>query len=237
MSDWCKRGVTAALSLILSAGAARSSATPITVVGGNSTTVGGWKISPDPGITLTVTGVNSDQTLVIQKESATFGVNSPLSVSFKQVGADAASSVDLLTAAIADSTGSGWTKFAFALTGSATFESVSDVFAPPLGTGVDYTNAQLGTARTTVLYAGSQLSGSTSDWGSSDPGDDLLISANPSTGSDNSPYADFTLEQSPEGIVSEVVNGPQAAWQSLAGLLVVAVLTSLRLPKTAKAPA
>src|SRR5208337_3392743 len=175
MSAWFKTGVTAALSLILSAGAARSYGTPITVVGGNSTTVGGWQISPDPGITLNVTGVNSDQPLVIQNESATFSGNSPLSVSFKQVGADAAPSVDLLTAAIADSTGSGWTKFVFALTGSATFESVSDVFAPPLGTGVDYTSAQLGVARITVKYSGSQLSGATSDWGSGNSGDDLLV--------------------------------------------------------------
>jgi hypothetical protein len=236
MSAWCRREVAAALSLILSAGAARSYATPVTVVGGNSTTVGGWQISPDPGITLNVTGVNSNQTLVIQNESATFTGNSPLSVSFKQVGADAASSVDLLTAAIADSTGSDWTGFVFGLTGSATFESVSDVFAPPLGTGVDYTSAQLGVARTTVKYSGSQLNGATSDWGGNSPGDELLVSANPSTGSDSSSYADFTLEQSPAGAVSEVVNGPLASWQSLAGLLVVAVLT-LRSPKAAKAPA
>ena len=60
MSAWCRREVAAALSLILSAGAARSYATPVTVVGGNSTTVGGWQISPDPGITLNVTGVNSN---------------------------------------------------------------------------------------------------------------------------------------------------------------------------------
>jgi hypothetical protein len=175
------RGVTAALSLILSAGVVSSYATPITVVGGNPTTADGWQISPDPGTTLNVTGVNS--------------------------------------------------------TGSATYENASDVFAPPLDSDVDYTSAQLGVPRTAVEYSGSQPSGATSDWGSStNPDDDLLVSVDPSTGSDGNAYPDFTLQQSPQGVVSEVVNAPLAAWQSLAGLLVVVVLT-FRPPKAAKAPA
>jgi hypothetical protein len=170
--------VTAALSLILSAGAARSYATPISVVGRNSSTAAGWQISPERGVPLKLTGVNP--------------------------------------------------------TGSATFESVSDVLAPPLDTGVDNSSAQLGVAPTTVKYSGNQL-GANSDWDNGNSGADLLGAADPSTTSDGNSYADLTIQQSPEGSVSQVVNSPLAAWLSLAGLLVVAVLT-LKSSKAPKAP-
>jgi hypothetical protein len=170
--------VTAALSLILSAGAARSYGTPISVAGGNSTAVGGWQISPERGIPLNVTGVNS--------------------------------------------------------TGSATFESDSDVLAPPLDTGVDNSGSRLGVAPATVKFSGSQL-GANSDGNSDNSGDELPVAADPSTTMDGNSYADLTIQQSPEGTVSEVVNSPLAAWLSLAGLLVVAILT-LKSSKSPKSP-
>ena len=168
MAVWCTRGVTAALSLILSAGAARSYGSPISVVGGNSTAVGGWHISPERGVPLNVAAANS--------------------------------------------------------TGLATLEGDSDVLAPPLDTGIDNSSAQLGAAPATVKYSASQL-GANSDWNSNDSSDELLVSADPSFTSDSNSNADLTIQQSPDGTVSEVVNSPLAGWLSLAGLLVVAVLT------------
>src|ERR1700728_3764501 len=108
MRDLFKTSVTAALSLILGAGVLGLNAAPVTVVGGNSTTVGGWQISPDPGINLNITGVNSSQTLVIQSESVAFDNDGPLNVTFQQLSADAAATVELQTASITNSTGADW---------------------------------------------------------------------------------------------------------------------------------
>ena len=52
MRDRCKIRVAAALSLVLSAAAASALGSPIPVVSGNSTTAGGWHISPDPQMPL-----------------------------------------------------------------------------------------------------------------------------------------------------------------------------------------
>jgi len=172
MIAWSRRGVAAALSLILSAGAARSYGTQISVAGWNSRMAGGSQSSPDTRVTFE--GNNS--------------------------------------------------------TDSATFQGVSDVFAPSLDTGEDYTRVDA----TTVKFSASQL-GAASDWGSDNWGDDLPASVDPSTAADNSSYADLTLQQSPQAVVSEVVNSPLAAWQTLTGLLAVIVLT-IRPPKAAKAP-
>jgi len=169
MSAWCKIGVAAALSLILSAGTASSYGTPISVVGRNSLTVGGWRISPERGVALNVAAANP--------------------------------------------------------TGSTTFQSASEVLAPPLETGVDNSGAQLGAAPATVTYTANQSSGANSDWNSNNSSDEPLVSADPSFTSDSNSNADLTIQQSPDGTVSEVVNSPLAGWLSLAGLLVVAVVT------------
>jgi len=176
MSAWCRIGVTAALSLILSAAAARSHGRPISVSGGHSTIAGAWQMSPDSGITHNVTWANS--------------------------------------------------------TGLTTFENASDVLASPPDTGVDYTSPQFGVAASTVKCTESQI-GDASDWDTDDGGDDLPASADPSTVADDSSDADLTLQQSPEAIVSEVVDSPLAVWLSLAGLLSVVVLT-IRTPKATK---
>ncbi len=124
----------------------------------------------------------------------------------------------------------------FALTGPATFQSDSDDVAPPLGTAVDHTNAGIGAAPAVVKYSGIQPSGTASDWGSNNVEDDLLVSADSSTTPNDSSYPHAALLQSPEDAYNDIVSGPLAAWQSLAGLITVALLT-LRSPKSAKIPA
>jgi hypothetical protein len=219
-----KTSVTAALSLILGAGAL-SHAASVAVVGGNSTTIGGWQISPDPGINLNITGVNSSDALVIQSESATFNNAGPLNVTFKQISADAVATVDLQTATITNSTGAEWSAYTFSLTGSASFESVSNIFIPPLGTGVNYNTVSLN-PQTTVKYTGSQLNDAVSSWGGTTSTDQLVISAEPSTSS--AVESTFVLDQAPT--VNEV-RAPLAVWQSLTGLVFVIFITMIRPPK------
>lgn len=184
-------------------------------------TFGGWDISSDPGISLTITGVNSSQVLVIQNKSVTFTNGVPLGITFTQESADAVSSIQFATETIGNATGSDWTGFQFSLNGAARFDGVGNVFAPPFGTGVNYTSVQLNALRDLLTYTGSQSNGATSNWGSSNPGDDLLIDAVP-TGSE--PFASFTLTESPQGVSSKVVPLPAAAWQSLPVLLLLGVV-------------
>jgi hypothetical protein len=221
-----KTSVTAALSLILGAGVLRSQAALVSVAGGNSTTVGGWRISPNRGINLNITGVNSNKTLVVQGESATFDNNGPLNVTFKQLSADAVANFEFQGATKDSATGQDWSGFTFSLTGSASFDGPSTVFVPLSVLGVDYNVATLN-APTTVKYSGTQLSNVVSTWGGTSS-DDLIIAADPS---DNTAYAydsAFALSQAP--IVSEV-RAPLAAWQSLTGLIVVIFITLIRPPK------
>jgi len=220
-----KTSVMAALSLILGAGVLRSNAAPVSVVGGNSTTVGGWQISPDPGINLNVTGVNSNQTLVIQGESATFDSDGPLNVTFTQLSADAVAIIDFQGVTIDNATGQEWSGFAFSLTGSGSFDGPSSVFAPGMNPSSGHNIVSLSTP-TVVKYSGTQLSEAVSTWGGTAGSDDLLITADPSeSGSDDS---NLVLSQTP--VVSEV-RAPLAAWQSLTGLLFVIFITLIRPPK------
>jgi len=224
MRVWFKTSVTAALSLILGAGVLGTQAAPVTVVGGNSTTVGGWQISPDPGVNLNITGVNSNQTLVIKSESATFDGAGPLNVTFQQLSADAVSEIELKGATIDNSTGSDWSAFTYSLTGPATFESVSNVFVPPVSTGVNYSIVSLNPP-TVVKYSGTQLAGAVANWGGSST-DELTIIADPSdTTTDEST---LVLGQTPT--INEV-RAPLAAWQSLTGLMFVIFITIVRPPK------
>jgi hypothetical protein len=223
MRAWFKTSVAAALSLLLGTAALSASAASISVAGGNSTTVGGWQISPAPGINLNITGVSS-QTLLIQNETATFDGAGPLNVTFKQLSDNAVAMIEFQGASIDNATGADWTGFTFVLSGSASFESLSDVFVPPAGQGYDYENASL-TSATTVKYAGTQLSGVVSTWRGTTASDDLLIAADPSTSTAD---ASFALMQAP--VISEV-RSPLAAWQSLAGLLFVILITVIRPPK------
>jgi hypothetical protein len=186
---------------------------------------GGWQVTPDAGVNLTITGVNSNQVLIIQNKSVTFSNGTPLGVTFTQVSSDAVPSIEFATETIGNATGSTWTGFTFSLSGAATFDGISNVFAPPFGTGVNYTSVNLSSMHTLLSYSGSQSEGATSNWGSSNPGDDLLIDAIPTSGE---PFASFTLEESPEGVSSKVVPLPAAAWESLPVLLLLGVIPAAR---------
>jgi hypothetical protein len=214
MRELFKRSVTAALSLILGAGALCSRAAPLTVADGNPSTGGGRQISPNPGISLNIAESNSSQTLVIQSESATFDNGGPLNVTFKQLGDDATAQV--------------WPGFAPSLTGSASFESLSNMFVPSPGSGIDYNMAFLGVPKI-VRYSGTQLNGAVSTWGAVTNNDELLIATDPSD--DTADYStSFLLNQTP--IVGEV-RAPLAVWQSLTGLLFVIFITTIRPAKPA----
>jgi hypothetical protein len=222
MRDLFKTSVTAALSLILGAGVLGLNAAPVSVAGGNSTTVGGWQISPDPGINLNITGVNSNPALVVQNESATFDNNGPLNVTFKQLSADAVAIIDFQGATIDNATGQDWSGFNFSLTGSALFDGLSNVFVPPQSPGVNYNIASLN-APTIVKYTGTQLSDTVSTWGGTTSNDELLVTAEPSDNLANA--STFVLGQTP--IINEV-HAPLAAWQSLTGLMFVIFITLIR---------
>jgi hypothetical protein len=191
---------------------------------GGTTTLGGWQINLDPGVSASGISVSGD-TLLIQNESAAFTNGDPQGITFLQVSADAAPFIEVATATIGNASGNEWTGFQYTLSGSGSFDGISNVFAPPFSAGVNYTSVTLNPSRTILGYTGSQLEGSSATWGSSNPGDDLLIDGNPTT---ETPLASFALDESPQGFISEVVSVPQAAWQSLVGLLAVGFLPKLR---------
>ena len=118
---------------------------------------GDGEVSPDPGINLNITGVNSNPAIVIQDESATFDNDGPLNVTFTQLSADAVALIEFQGATIDNATGQDWSGFTFSLTGPASFNGVSNAFVPPQSPGVDYNIASLNTP-IIVKYTGTQRS-------------------------------------------------------------------------------
>ncbi|MGD0462533.1 MAG: hypothetical protein ABSB74_08595 [Tepidisphaeraceae bacterium] len=224
MSGLLKNTLSAALSLVLGLALNHANGASVNLQGGDPTALGGWQITPDPAVTASGISVNG-QTLVIQNEAMTVTGANPQGITFTQVSANAVPFIEIATETIGNSTGSDWTSFAFSLSGSAAFDGISNVFVPPFGTGVNYTTVDLSIPRTLVTYTGSQLNGATSNWGSSNPGDDLLIDGNPAA---TDAFPSFSLDQSPQGFVSEVIPAPLAAWQSLVALLALACVPALR---------
>lgn len=225
MSGFFLKAASAALAVALASGASRAIAISVDIAGGTSADVGGWQITTDPGVTLTGVLLNST-TLLIDNKSETFSNGAGQSVSFTQIDADAAPSIEFATATIQNSTGSDWTGFNFSVTGPAVFDGVGNVFAPPLSSGVNYTSVTLNITHNLLAYSGAQSNGATSNWGSNNPGDDLLIDA---TTSSEAPFADFSLQESPVGAsISQVVPAPSAAGLSLAGLLVLGLMSIAR---------
>ncbi len=224
MSGLFKKAVPAALLLTVGLSLNARGIT-VNLTGGETATVGGWQIGTDPNVSATDIFING-QTLIIQNESATFTNGNPQGISFFQVSSDALPFIEIATNTVGNASGSNWTGFQYTLSGSASFDGITNVFTPPFGTGVNYINLDLSPARNLLTYTGSQLGGSTSNWGSSNPGDDLLADGNPTN--DGVPFASFTLDESPQGFVSEVVPVAPAAWQFLVGLLAVGVVPTLR---------
>jgi hypothetical protein len=164
---------------------------------------------------LTVTSQGSE--IFVEKAATFTEPNQGFQVAFQPIsGANgAATSIDFTDETIQNNTGSAFSGFQFILmnigTANATFPSVSNVFAPPAGTGYNYTTVSLNSAGDILSYTGSQDAGSTSSWGSAAAGDNLLIDA--PAGSD------FSLKELSEsgggGGGGGTVPLPAAAWQSL----------------------
>jgi hypothetical protein len=221
-----RKAAPAVVALVLGFGVGRSPAATVNIAGGASADVGGWLIAPDLGASLT--GVSFDSTtdiVSIQNKSETISGGSAPGISFTQLSSDAATNIELATETIRNSTGSDWTGYQFSLSGSALFGSVTEVFASPAGTGIDYISATLSLQHMVVSYIGDQLNGATANWGGSSADDDLLIDASTSP---EAPFAAFSLAESPQSSDSEVVPLPSAVWQILIGLLTLAFIPSLR---------
>ena len=205
-----KSGLAAMAGLVALCAASNSFAAAVQIDGGSSATVAGWEITPDVGVTVEADG--SSGSLDITK-TADFSSNSPLGISFVQMDPSGDNPITITSELATNSTGTDWTAFTYSVNSQATFGSVSDIFIPPFGTGVNYTTVQITSASTVVTYTGSQVNGSTSDWGTS--GDVmLLIDPIAIPGSE----AGFTLEETPTGSSGALVPLPSALWQSMLGL-------------------
>lgn len=228
MSGLFKKAVPAALFMVLGLTLNHANGASVNLKGGDPATLGGWQIGLDANVNANGVSIVGD-TLLIQNEAITFTDNGSKGISFTQVSADAVPFIEIATNTAGNSTGTNWTAFAFTLSGNvASFDGISSIFAPPLSSGVNYDTADLNPARTSVTYTGSQLNGSTSNWGSTTPNDELLVDGNPTTGT---PFTSFTMDESPQGFVSEVVSVPAAAWQCLAGLLALGFIPTVRKAK------
>jgi hypothetical protein len=217
MNGILKKAAAAAFAIALGFGASSASAAAIVIDPGTSATVDGWLISPGNGIGLSAEAMGN--TLVLEKTANFPGLESA-QIGFLKVSGTA-STIEFDNEAITNSGPGAWSGFQFLLlnTGSpmATFAGVSNVFVPPIGTGVDYTSFNLNSAKNNLTYSGSQGSMTISDWGSSTPGDDLLIDTNGATS--------FSFDEVPIGAVVPL---PAAAWQGLVGLLGLGAIAMTR---------
>jgi len=204
--------VLAASAALASLGALGTSFGQVLIQNNGSAVVDGWNITAPKGVSLTVT--TSDGEIFIEK-AANFTVpGQGFQVAFQPVaGSSQATSIDFTDETIQNNTGKAFSGFDFILmnigSANATFPSVSNVFAPPSGTGYSFTTVSLNSSKDILSYTGNQDSGTTSSWGSAAAGDNLLIDA-PSGSA-------FSLKELsiPGG---GAVPLPAAAWQSLATL-------------------
>jgi hypothetical protein len=205
-----------------------SAATATLIEQDSSEVVDGWNITTAPGVALVA--ISSNNEIYIEK-AANFTVpDQGLQISFDPVAGvgSPATLIDFTDEMVQNNTGQAFSGFDFLLlnigSANATFPGVSNVFAPPKGTGYDYTSVNLNGTGDVLSYTGNQDAGTTSSWGSAAVGDNLLIDA--PAGSD------FTFkEQSESGGGGTAVPVPAAAWQSLASL---AVLGLIRVGRRAK---
>jgi hypothetical protein len=200
-----------------------------TVIGSNqSAQIDGWNISAPAGVSLAVT--SSGNEIFVEKSANFTAPNQGFQVAFQPVSgaSSAATSIDFTDETIQNNSGSAFGQFQFLLlnTGSANATFASQ-FAPPSGSGYSYSTGTLNSSADILTYTGNQNSGTTSLWGSSAAGDNLLI--------DTPAGADFSLKELPSsgggnngGGGGSVVPLPSAAWQSVAGLGVLAAASVAR---------
>jgi hypothetical protein len=207
-----KRALVAVGAAIAGLGALRMTSAQTLITGDQSAQVDGWTITGWPGVALTVS--SNDSGLVIEKRANFTVPNTGFPIGFSPTaGQTPATSIEFQDEQVANNTGETFTGFDFILlnTGSAdaTFaaSSLTNPFSPPSG----YTGVTVEDGGQELVYAGSQASGTTSDWGAD--GSVLLIDA--PAGSD------FSLKELPTfgtGGGGSTVPLPAAAWQSLLGL-------------------
>jgi hypothetical protein len=219
MGSGFKKAVIAAAVAVAGFGVLRSSQAATLIENGGSSVVDGWNITTAQGVSLVVTSAGSEISI---DKTANFTVpNQELPVVFQASGTGA-TQIDFTGEEVLNNTGSAFSGFQFILqnvgSANATFDGVGNVFSPPTGTGVNYTSALLNSTKDILTYTGTQATGTTSIWGSANPGDDLLIDA-PSG-------SEFTLKEVSiaGGGGGSVVPLPSAAWQSLFGLLGLGVI-------------
>ena len=216
---YAKRTASVALTLVLGLGISRSYG--ITIQGGTSAVVDSWNISPDAGVTIDATAEVGGLTI---NKIANFTSDNSLGITFQQTDGSAPGQVQFATESITNSTGSDWTGFQFTVTGAATINGISNIFAPPFGTGVNFISASVNAAQTQVTYSGTQLNGATSTWGDVTTGDSLSITADASV---TAPFASFTLAELPIGGTS-AVPVPSPFWLSLIGVLSLGLIPGVR---------
>ena len=216
MGSGYKKAVIAAVAVVAGFGVLRSSQAATLINQDSSAVVDGWNITTGQGVSLVVSSSGSEISI---DKTANFTVpNQEIPVVFQSTGSGAATTVDFTGEELLNNTGSAFGGFQFILqnvgSASATFDGLGNVFAPPTGTGVDFTSVSLDSGKEVLTYTGTQASGTTSIWGSTNPGDDLLI--------DTPAGSEFTLKEVAEsggGSPGSVVPLPSAAWQSLVGLI------------------
>jgi hypothetical protein len=224
-----KKTAIAVGAAIASLGALRmsSAASSVTLIEDDqSAVVDGWNITAPTGVSLTVT--SSDNEIFVEK-AANFTVpNQGFQIAFQPVaGATGASSIDFTDETVQNNTGQAFSGFDFILMNigspNATFDGVANVFAAPSGTGYSYSGTiNLNSTKDILSYTGNQNAGTTSDWGSATPGDNLLI--------DTPAGSDFSLKElsmsggGGGGGGGSAVPMPAAAWQSLASLAALGLI-------------
>jgi len=212
MSKFFKKAAIAVATVALGFGAHMASAAPIVIQSNSSATVGGWTVTTPTGIALTVDS-SDNNTLVIEKAADFTSPTGGLLISFLKTGETADASVVFGNEAVSNSTGTTWSGFDFLLMnelGTAKFDSVASVFAPPTG----FSGVSLDSTHAILSYTGSQATGTTTMWGSGVGGDELLIDAGSASA--------FVFKELP------VVPLPAAAWQGLAGLAGLGAIASVR---------
>jgi hypothetical protein len=212
MSKFFKKAAIAVATVALGFGAQMASAAPVLIQSNSSATVGGWTITTPTGIALTIDS-SDNNTLVIEKAADFTAPTGGLLISFLKTGDSADASVIFGNESVSNSTGNTWSGFDFLLMnelGTAKFDSVANVFAPPTG----YSGVSLDSAHDLLSYTGTQATGTTSMWGSGVSGDQLLIDAGGASA--------FVFKELP------VVPLPAAAWQGLVGLAGLGAIASVR---------
>jgi hypothetical protein len=223
MTGKFKIAAAAAFAAIIGVASSASHAATTIVTVNSGGTYDGWTITfpQGEGVALLQDVTPSGTNLVLEK-FADFTAGSPASflINFMQSSPTAAGTITITNESVVNGTSANWSGFEMSLgtplSGLVTAPTITGVFVPPTGGGVDYTNVS--TTSSSVTYSGSQPGGTTSLWGEGNNGGQLVIDANPSSGQIGQ---DFTLKETPL-----TVPVPAAAWSGLTGLMGLGLLAS-----------